>query len=426
MNGRMPPQLVAAVPGPMARAWVDILARHECPAVTARRARRAATLGTADDDPIVFDEAVGANIRDVDGNVFVDLTSGFGVALVGHRHPAVVDAAVRQIQRLPHAMGDAFPDRTRIALLERLAQLAPPGLDVALLGLSGSDAVDAALRTAWLATGRLGVLAFDGGYHGLALGVAGLQSHAPRLTSPFAPLLHPAVRRLPYGCPTEDIVRALAQGAPHRDGQTVPIGLVIAEPVLGRGGVRPPPDGWWTGLAAAARAAGALLAADEIMTGLGRCGTRWASGGACDLLLTGKALAGGFPLSACLGSADLMNAWGPSAGEALLTQTFLGHPVGCAAALAVLDLVDGGLPDQARTLGSDLRSKLQARGLTVRGTGLLLAVHVDGDPLACCRALLSRGFLALPAGPDAVGLMPPATLDPSQVSAVVDAFAALA
>ena len=177
MTGCDLPALITQIPGPRSRARVVVLARHECPAVTARRARRAATLGAADDDPIVWDQAVGANVMDVDGNRYVDLTSGFGVALIGHRHPAVVRAASAQSSRLVHAMGDAWPDDTRIALLERLATITPDGLDVTLLGLSGSDAVDAAVKTAVLATGRSGVLTFERGYHGLALGVLGLQGY---------------------------------------------------------------------------------------------------------------------------------------------------------------------------------------------------------------------------------------------------------
>ena len=115
------PVLQTTVPGPASREAVDRLAAHECPAITARRARRAAALGAVDDDPFVWARAQGANVEDVDGNVFVDLTAGFGVAAVGHAHPAVVAAGQAQLARLPHAMGDAFPDAQRIALLGRLA-----------------------------------------------------------------------------------------------------------------------------------------------------------------------------------------------------------------------------------------------------------------------------------------------------------------
>ncbi|MDP6935072.1 MAG: aminotransferase class III-fold pyridoxal phosphate-dependent enzyme, partial [Myxococcota bacterium] len=144
------------------------MARHECPAITARRTRRAARLGVADTDPIVWDQARGANVVDVDGNVFVDLTAGFGVALVGHGNPEVVQASSDQVRHLAHAMGDAFPDPRRIELLEALARRT--GLERTILGCSGSDAVEAALKTARVATGRDRIVAFDGGYHGLSYG----------------------------------------------------------------------------------------------------------------------------------------------------------------------------------------------------------------------------------------------------------------
>lgn len=417
MTGLDLPNLHTDVPGPNSRARIDVLARHECSAVTARRARRAEVLGIAADDPIVWDEALGANVRDVDGNVFVDLTSGFGVALVGHRHPAVVAAATRQAGRLPHAMGDAFPDETRIALLERLAAFAPPGLSVALLGLSGSDAIDAAVKTAVLATGRTGVLAFGGAYHGLALGVVGLQAYKQAFTDPFRAIAHPAVTHLPWGCPADAIRRALADGT---------IGLVLVEPILGRGGIRLPPDGWLLEVAALARAHGAVLALDEIQTGLGRTGERFAGpadGVVPDVLCVGKALGGGFPISACLGTPEVMAHWGASKGEAIHTQTFLGHPIGCAAALAVLDLLEGGLIDAVRERGEQLATTLVGHGFAVRGRGLMRAVTVGpGRALAASRILLRRGFLVLPADDDSLQLTPPVTLSDAQITAFARAL----
>lgn len=410
MTGLDLPTLHTEVPGPRSRARVDVLARHECSAVTARRARRAEVLGLATDDPIVWSEALGSNVRDVDGNVFVDLTSGFGVALVGHRHPAVVEAATRQAGRLPHAMGDAFPDDTRITLLERLAAFAPEGLSVGLLGLSGSDAIDAAVKTAVLATGRTGVLAFSGAYHGLALGVVGLQAYKSTFTEPFRAIAHPDTTHLPWGCAPSEIRRVLAGGG---------IGLVLVEPILGRGGIRPPPEGWLVEVAALARAHGAVLCLDEIQTGLGRTGERFAGpadGVIPDLLCVGKALGGGFPLSACLGTPDVMAHWGASKGEAIHTQTFLGHPIGCAAAVAVLDLLESGLVDQVRERGEQLAATLSNAGFALRGRGLMRAVPVGaGRALAASRALLRRGFLVLPADDDSLQLTPPVTLSDAQI-----------
>jgi 4-aminobutyrate aminotransferase/(S)-3-amino-2-methylpropionate transaminase len=420
MTGTELPQLKTEIPGPRSRARVDVLAKHECPAITARRARRAAALGKADDDPIVWDSAVGGNIRDVDGNVYVDVASGFGVALMGHRHPRVVAATEAQERRLLHAMGDTWPDDTRIALLEALARVTPGDLSVSILGLSGSDAVDAAVKTAVLATGRTGVLCFEGGYHGLALGALGLQGYNPKFTAPFRDIVHPSVAHLPWCCDPTLVDDRLSKGD---------IGLLLVEPVQGRGGMREPTPGWIAELRAIARRHGVLVAFDEIFCGFGRTGDRFAceaEGVVPDLLCVGKALGGGFPLSACVGSPQVMAAWGASTGEALHTQTFLGHPVGCAAALAVIAELEGPLLGQVRALSASLQAKLTEAGFQVRGRGLMLGVPLP-DPLRTCRDLLARGFITLPAGarPDVLGVTPPACLTEAQADAFVAALTAV-
>ncbi len=411
MDGTQLPFLVTEVPGPESVARIDVLARHECPAITARRARRAASLGTATDDPIVWAEALGSNIVDVDGNRFVDWLSGFGVTLVGHRDPAVVAAAQRQADHLVHAMGDAWPDATRIQLLERLAGLVPDPLSVILLGLSGSDAIDAAVKTAHLATGRPGVLTFEGGYHGLALGVLGLQSARPQFTEPFSDIVHPHVHRLPLGCPAAAVEDVLERGE---------VGLVLGEPILGRGGFREAPKGFWAETAALARRHGALFAFDEVLTGMGRTGVPFAcidEGVVPDLLCVGKALAGGFPLSACVGSPEAMAAWGASSGEAIHTQTFLGHPVGCAASLAVLDHLDGRLLARVR----DRSAAIEARFVGLRGRGLMRALRLrDGtDALAVSRQLLREGHLVLPADGTSLQITPAVTVSDAQLDHLV-------
>ena len=407
MDGSQLPSLVTQVPGPQSVARIDVLARHECPAITARRARRAESLGTANDDPVVWAEAVGSNIVDVDGNRYVDWLSGFGVTLVGHRDPLVVARANAQSERLVHAMGDAWPDVTRIRLLERLAAFAPDPLSVILLGLSGSDSVDAAVKTACLATGRSGVLTFEGGYHGLALGVVGLQSARPQFTEPFTDIVHPHVYRLPWGCPAADIDATLRR---HD------IGLVLGEPMLGRGGFREAPEGFWVETANLARRHGALFAFDEVLTGMGRTGISFASlaeGVVPDLLCVGKALAGGWPLSALIGTPEAMSAWGASSGEAIHTQTFLGHPVGCAAALGVFERIDDGLLERVRERASTLGDRLGG----LRGRGLMRALPLrDGvDALATSRELLRRGHLVLPADASSLQITPAVTLSNAQI-----------
>ena len=417
MTGFDLPLLTTSLPGPRSRAAVDRLARRECPAITARRARRATELGAADTDPIVWDEAVGCNVLDVDGNRLVDMTAGFGVAAAGHRNPAVVSAVQAQAGRLLHAMGDAWPDVQRIELLDRLCTLAE--MDRAILGSSGSDAVEAALKTARIATGRDGVVAFDGAYHGLSYGALAATAYKQEwFRAPFQGQLGTHVQHLPFGGRIPAADDAVWQG----------VGAVLVEPIQGRGGMRVPPPGWLAALAHRARDVGALLVLDEIYTGFGRTGTRFA----CqaddvrpDLLCVGKALAGGLPISACLGTSAAMDAWGSSQGEALHTQTFLGHPLACAAALACLDELERLLPTVTPT-GTWLTAQLQVAGFAVQGRGLLLGISAPGgpSPLALSRALLHRGWLVLPAGEQAevLGLSPPLNTPRAVLSGFVDAL----
>lgn len=399
MTGADLPLLTTSVPGPASRAWVDRLAARECPAITARRSRRAQALGVADTDPIVWAEALGANVLDVDGNRFVDLTAGFGVASVGHRDPAVVKASQGQADTLLHAMGDAFPDPRRIQLLERLCELT--GLDRGILGSSGSDAVEAALKTARMATGRDGVVAFQDAYHGLSYGALAVTHYkAESFKAPFAGQLGRHVRHAAWGSLPD----------------LGDVGAVLVEPIQGRGGMREPPPGWLAALRRACDEAGAVLIFDEIYTGFGRTGSLFAftDDARPDLLCIGKGMAGGFPISACLGTAQVMDAWGASRGEALHTQTFLGNPVGCAMSLACIERVLELLPDVV-----DLKAALQPLG-TVRGRGLMLGLE-HPETLRLSRQLLERGWIALPAGPQAevLAITPPLCITPRQVHALV-------
>jgi 4-aminobutyrate aminotransferase/(S)-3-amino-2-methylpropionate transaminase len=417
MSGNELPHIVTPIPGPRSRAWVDRLALRECPAITARRARRAAALGRADDDPPVWVESRGVNVWDADGNRLVDLTAGFGASSVGHAHPRVVAAGQAQLAQLPHAMGDAYFHPGRVELLERLAALT--GLDRAILGSSGSDAVEAALKTACIATGRHRVLAFDGSYHGLSYGALAATGYkAGAFRGPFRDQLGGHVEHAPFGGEIPDLSD---------------VGAVIVEPLQGRGGVRVPPSGWLRHLAQRAHAAGALLVFDEIFTGMGRTGSWWAfqgEGVTPDLLCIGKGLGGGFPISACLGTASVMDAWGASTGEALHTQTFLGNPTGCAMALATIAVVEReGLIDHAAREGAWLAEALA--GLpgvrSVRGRGLMQAPDLGSGQrsLAASRGMLRRGWIVLPAGEDGevLAFTPPLTVQRSVLRGAVTALA---
>ncbi len=415
------PKIVAPPPGPLATEWVGRLARTECPAFTARRARWAEASG-APRDPIVWAEAKGANVVDVDGNVYVDLTSGFGVAAVGHAHPDVVAALRRQSERLLHALGDLHPSDTKIALLEKLAKLAPFDGARAVLSLGGADAVETALKTAVVATGRPGVLAFEGGYHGLAHGPLAVCGYSAAFRAPFEAQLNTHVVFAPFPTRKADLGSCLQTVAALLD-ET--IGAVLVEPIQGRGGLHVPPDGFLPALRDLAHERGAILIADEILTGLGRCGVRWRSGDVADLLCVGKALGGGLPVSACVGRPEIMSAWGTCEGEALHTGTFFGHPLGNAAAIASLDILEReDLAGRAAEVGAAFARRLRRAGFEVVGEGLMLGVRWPESVLGLVHALMARGFLTLPCGSDAktLQLLPPLTIDAPLLDAFVTAL----
>ncbi len=403
MLGNLPPLVRSPLPGPAGQALLDRLAQVESPAFTARRARRQERSGAAQ-DPIVWAEARGANVIDADGNRYVDLTSGFGVASVGHAHPRVVRAICAQAPRLLHALGDLHPSTLKIELLSRLCALAPIADARAVLSLSGSDALETALKTATLATGKPGVLAFEGAYHGLSHGPLAACGYAESFRTPFAEQLNPHVVFAPWPGYDASLRAALAEVA----GRLVAdVGAILVEPIQGRGGVRVPPAGFLAGLAALAHEHGALLVVDEIFTAFGRCGAMFLSAEAGvepDLLCLGKSLGGGLPVSACVGRAEVMAAWGDPRGEAIHTGTFFGHPLGCASALATLAVIEEeGLAARAAEVGEAWMARLSSipgvRG--VRGRGLMIGLEVEADVLGTVRALLERGFLTLPAGAEA-------------------------
>jgi 4-aminobutyrate aminotransferase/(S)-3-amino-2-methylpropionate transaminase len=395
--------LLTAVPGPRSRALAARLAAVESRNVTAQ----------APEPPIFWERAAGANVWDVDGNRYVDLGAGFGVANVGHAHPRVVEALAEQSRALLHAMGDVHPAAVKVALLEALCARFPGGAAArAVLGTSGSDAVEIALKTALLATGRAGVVAFEGAYHGVTLGALDA-TFRREFRAPFEARLAGCTSFARFG-DAADVARAARACA-------APVGAVLVEPVQGRGGERVPKPGFLRALRERCDAEGWLLVADEVYTGCARTGRFFAcehEGVVPDLLCVGKGLAGGMPLSACLGRAELMDAWPPSSGEALHTQTFLGHPPGCAAALATLGVIEEEkLAERAAELGAValafLRDATRAkpRAVECRGLGLLIGIECDAPAtaLGACAAALARGVIAIPSGEDGrvIALTPP-------------------
>jgi len=436
--GALLPSLTTTPPGPRSRALAERLRSVESRNVTF----------LSEHFPVFWEEARGANVRDVDGNVYVDFTAAFGVSLAGHAHPRIRRALVEQSERLIHGMGDVHPPALKLALLERLSAIAPWEETRTVLGSSGSEAMEVALKTSELSTGRSGIIAFEGAYHGLTLGSLAVTAR-PDFRDPFRARLHRGVSFAPYPETDEEAEGALAEvqrmlsegvwvgSRPSGDGpqSTHPVGAVVVEPVQGRAGVRIPPAGFLGRLAELTHAAGSLLIFDEIFTGMGRTGVVFEherEGVLPDLVCMGKALGGGLPLSACLGSRDVMDAWPESGGEELHTSTFLGHPLSCATALAFLDVLEEeSLAARALDLGDQIVRRLdealspEACVSQVRGRGLLIGIELcseaggpaPGGGSRVAEAALARGLLLLPAGGqgEVVEIAPPAVSSDAQV-----------
>jgi 4-aminobutyrate aminotransferase-like enzyme len=408
------PRIVVPPPGPRSRELSARLGELEAPGVN--------TLfgGGAGQPSILWEEARGSNVRDVDGNLYLDLTSGFGVAAVGHAHPEVVRAVREQAEVLLHGLGDVHAHPKRVALAGRLVRLAPVDDPQVFFSISGAEAVEIALKTAIAATGRSGILAFEPSYHGLTFGALAVTSR-PEFRAPFAAHLHAHTRRLPYACAPERIEEVLSPGE---------IAAMVVEPIVGREGVLVPPPGWLATLAELCRAAGTALIADEIFTGFGRTGTLFAveaEGVRPDLLCCGKALGGGLPMAAVVGRRALFRAW-ETPGEALHTATFLANPLACAASLAVLDVLEReALPARAARLSPGMEARLTTwrerfpeRIAAVRGRGLLWGVELATPEVAkrWTAEALQRGLLMLAGGPEGrvAQIVPPLTVTEEQLA----------
>ncbi len=412
--------IVTPVPGPRSRALADDLRARENRGITF----------LADDFPIFWESAAGALVWDVDGNRYIDATAAFGVATTGHANPAVARAIAEQAARLPHGMGDVHPSATKAALLDKLGAIAPMPDAKTFLCSGGAESVEFALKTAMLATGEPNVLAFAGGYHGLSYGTLEVGGIA-KFREPWRKQLRESTSfvRFPDPRDPKSLDRALeAIKKTLRSDRS--IGAVIVEPIQGRAGVIVPPDGFLRGLRALCTQYDALLILDEIYTAFGRTGFAFE----CqredvvpDIICVGKALAGGFPLSATIARAEIADAWAASAGEALHTSTYLGNPMGCAAALANLAEMErldiagvsrGREPHFAAALGTIAREN--AGVAHVRGRGMLWALefHEPAHANATVVRALQAGLLLLQSGTrgESITIAPPPVISDDQLA----------
>lgn len=376
----------------------------------------------------------GARVWDEEDREYLDC-GGYGVFILGHRHPAVTSAVHRQLDRHPMATRGMLSGELAEAA-RRLTEAAPAGLERVYFGCTGAEAVETALKLA-RAGGRRRVIAMAGGFHGKTLGALSITD---RMTfqAPFRPLL-PGITTVPFG-DSAALRAALEENLEENNAKA----CVVLEPVQGEGGVRIPPAGYLREVADACREAGALLVVDEIQTGLGRLGAWWgcqAEDVCPDLLLTGKGLGGGVvPVSAVVATEA---AFAPlDRNPRLHSSTFSGYPLGMAAVAAALETIEAeDIPRRAHELGKRLYDHLaEAAGRAdselvreVRGRGLLLGVELTHPRVAgrLMAALLERRVVAAHAlGVDTVvRFTPPATLTDEEVDwfagAVGEAMASL-
>jgi 4-aminobutyrate aminotransferase/(S)-3-amino-2-methylpropionate transaminase len=402
------------IPGPESRALME-------------RKRRAVPRGWANAIPVFVKEARGALLTDVDGNTFIDFAGGIGAVNVGHAAPRLVEAVREQVGDYVHTAFQAVPYEPYVELAEKLNALVPGGFEKkTIFANSGSEAVENAVKIARASTGRPALLAFGNGLHGRTLLTMTLTSKAGPYKDgfgPFAPEVYRVPAPYPYRCPAgEDcaggcrgdcfgfVERALADEVEPEN-----LAAIIVEPVSGEGGFISFPDSYLRRLRELCDEHGILLVADEIQTGFGRTGTMFAiehSGVAADLLTMSKSLAGGLPLSAVTGRAEVMDSVEPGG----LGGTFGGNPVACAAALAVLKVFEEeDLLSWARAIGERVIAAM--RGIQernpdvigdVRGRGPMAAMEVVRDPESrapdkeraaeVVENALQRGLLLLTAG----------------------------
>ena len=346
--------------------------------------------------PLTFVDGEGAWLVDADGRRYLDFGSGIAVVGLGHRHPAPLAAAHAQLDRLWHA-SNLFGTEPAPALAERLS--ARFGGAQAFLCNSGAEAIEAALKYARLATGKIGVVALEGSFHGRTTGALSVTGQTAK-REPFEPLL-------------PDVRFARANDLASLDAAVgADTGLILLEPIQGEGGVRPlDPE-----FLAAAAAHDTLLCLDEIQTGIGRTGTFFAFeqlGIRPHLVALAKGLANGLPIGALLVADEAVGAFAPGHHG----STFGGNPVSCAAACAVVDALDEELLANVREQGARLRAGLAALpGLTgVRGAGLLLGADTERPAAEIAAVALEHGLVVLTAGEHVLRLAPPLVVGPDEV-----------
>ncbi|MGY3565250.1 aspartate aminotransferase family protein [Sinomonas sp. RB5] len=398
--------------------------------------------------PVVVDHALGSWIHGTDGNEYLDFTTGIGVTSTGHCHPRIVEAAREQVGKIIHAQYTTVLHKPLLQLTEMLGDVLPAGLDSVFYANSGSEAVEAAIRLARMATGRPNIIVFQGGFHGRTVAAASLTTAGTRFSAGFSPLM-PGVHMAPfpyafrYGWDEATAVEfALKELDYLFQTRTAPndTAAFLIEPVLGDGGYLPTPPAFMEGLRERADRHGIQLIFDEVQAGVGRTGKFWGhqhSSATPDILITAKGIASGFPISAIAApTATMAKAWPGSQGG-----TYGGNAVSAAAAVATLQVVEEeGLVENARVRGDELQAGLkEIKGRfsaigNVRGLGLMQGIEFtleDGSADAATAAAVQQattgqGLLTLTCGPsgNVVRLIPALVVTQGEIALGLQRFEA--
>jgi 4-aminobutyrate aminotransferase len=409
------PDLITEIPGPKAREHVKFDEEWTSPSLP--RAY-----------PIVPVRGQGMAIEDIDGNVFLDFAAGIAVNSTGHAHPRVIGAIKEQASELIHYSASDFYLPIYAETAREIARIAPiAGKLRTYLGNSGAEVVEASIKLARHYTGRPNVVGFLGGFHGRTYGAVTLTASKAKYHARFDPLL-PGIYHAPFGR-VEDL-RWFDEVLFERIVPANEVAAVVIEPIQGEGGYIVPEDGFLQGLREMCTKHGILLVADEIQSGVGRTGKMWAVehwGVEPDILLVAKGIASGMPLGAMVARAEIMESWSIGAHG----STYGGNPVACAAALATIELMEGGLVDNAAARGEQAMAGLRElvgqhpkSVLEVRGKGLMIGVEFADPRLAeeVQWACFVRGLLVLECGKQTVRLCPPLIASETDVETAVRIF----
>jgi 4-aminobutyrate aminotransferase len=429
------PDIKTSLPGPRAKAIIE-------------RDRAVVSPSYTRGYPLVIERGSGATVEDVDGNIFLDCSAGIAVNATGHSHPAVVDAIAKQAARFVHMSGTDFYYDVQVRLAETIASIVPiRGGVKSFFANSGTEAIEACIKLARYATGRAGIIAFQGGFHGRTMGALALTGSQTVQRRGFGPLTpgvyhapYPYLYRCPRGlAPDAYVDECLAYIENQLFLQLVApdeIAAVVIEPVQGEGGYVVAPDRFLQGLRALTSKHGILLVVDEVQSGMGRTGKMFAiehSGVEPDIVAIAKGIASGMPLGVAAAREDLMT-W-PRGAHA---STFGGNPVSCAAALATIALIQESLMANAAEVGGYLIAGLKALADAhpligdVRGRGLMAGVELvrnrdtkeraTEERNAVVLSAFNKGLLILGAGKNSIRFSPPLILTREEADTALRIF----